>query len=88
MSSSTAPPDLLQALARREGDLVVTSEESLLRGPDELQAFLRAYVHGRTTYSWTWERLEISTADTVAWLLAERTESAATQDWEQSTPTA
>jgi uncharacterized protein (TIGR02246 family) len=65
---------------------VVTSEESLLRGPDELQAFLRAYVHGSTTYSWTWDRLEVSTADAVAWLLAEGTEVAATQAGEQQHP--
>ena len=33
--------------------VVVTSEEPLLRGPDELEDFLRAYVQGSTTYSWT-----------------------------------
>ena len=65
---------------------VVTSEESLLRGPDELQDFLRAYVQGPTTYSWTWDRLQVSTADAVAWLLAEGTETAATQDGEQKHP--
>jgi uncharacterized protein (TIGR02246 family) len=64
--------------------VVVTSEESLLRGPHELQAFLRAYVQGPTTYSWTWDRLEVSTADAVAWLLAEGSETAATQAGEQN----
>ena len=63
--------------------VVVTSEESLLRGPDELQDFLRAYAQGPTAYSWVWDRLEVSTADAVAWLLAEGTETAATQDGEQ-----
>jgi uncharacterized protein (TIGR02246 family) len=66
--------------------MVVTSEESLLRGPDELQDFLRAYVQGPTTYSWTWEHLEVSTAGAVAWLLAKGTETAATQDGEQKHP--
>ena len=66
--------------------VVVTSEEPLLRGPDELHDFLRAYVQGPTTYSWTWDRLEVSTADAVAWLLAEGTETAATQAGEQKHP--
>ena len=66
--------------------VVVTSEESLLRGPDELQAFLRAYVQGPTTYSWTWDRLKVSTADAVAWLLVEGTETAATQAGEKQHP--
>jgi uncharacterized protein (TIGR02246 family) len=66
--------------------VVVTSEEALLRGPDELQDFLRTYVQGPTIYSWTWDRLEVSTADVVAWLLAEGTETAATQDGEQKHP--
>ncbi|MDT7546101.1 MAG: hypothetical protein QOE99_2211 [Actinomycetota bacterium] len=66
--------------------VVVTSEESLLRGPHELQTFLRAYEQGPATYSWIWDRLEVSTADAVAWLLAEGTETAATQDGEQEHP--
>ena len=66
--------------------VAVTSEGSLFRGPDELQAFLRAYVQGATTYSWTWDRLEVSTADAVAWLLAEGTETAATQAGEHKYP--
>ena len=66
--------------------VVVTSEESLIRGPDELQAFLRAYVQGPTTYSWTWNRLEVSAAGAVAWLLAEGTETAANPAGEQNHP--
>jgi uncharacterized protein (TIGR02246 family) len=66
--------------------VVVTSEQSVLRGPDELQAFLRAYEQGPTTYSWTWHRLDVSAADAVAWLLAEGTETAATQAGEQKHP--
>ena len=66
--------------------VVVTSEESLLRGPDELQDFLRAYAQGPTTYSWIWDRLEVSIAGAVAWLLAEGTETAATQHGVQKHP--
>ena len=36
--------------------VVVTSEESLLRGPAELRRFLDLYVEGPTTYSWEWDR--------------------------------
>jgi uncharacterized protein (TIGR02246 family) len=63
--------------------MVVTSEESLLRGPDELQRFLRAYEHGPTKYSWIWDHVEVSTAAAVAWLLAEGVETATTGDEKQ-----
>lgn len=57
--------------------VVVTSEEPLLRGPVELRRFLERYVDGPTTYSWKWERHDVSTAGPVACLLAEGTEVAA-----------
>lgn len=60
--------------------VVVTSEQSLLRGPSEVQRFLDLYVHGDTTYSWEWDRHDVSGAGEVAWLLAEGTETAATGD--------
>ena len=66
--------------------VVVTSEESLLRGSDELQQFLRAYAQGPTAYSWIWDRVEVSTADSVAWLVAQGTETATTQVGEQKHP--
>ena len=62
---------------------VVTSEESLLRGPEEIRAFLQRYVQGTTTYSWTWERRDVSAAGAVGWLLAEGAETAATEDREE-----
>jgi uncharacterized protein (TIGR02246 family) len=58
--------------------VVVTSEASLLRGPAELKRFLDRYVEGATTYSWKWDRHEVSKAGSVAWLLAEGTETAVT----------
>jgi uncharacterized protein (TIGR02246 family) len=60
--------------------VVVTSEESLLRGPEELRRFLDGYVDGPTTYSWEWEHHDVSTGGSVAWLLAEGTETAASGD--------
>lgn len=62
------------------GVAVVTSEEALLRGRVELRCFLDRYVDGPTTYSWEWDRHDVSTAGSVAWLLAEGTETAATED--------
>lgn len=58
--------------------VVVTSEGSVLRGHVALKRFLDRYVTGRTTYSWEWDRHDVSTAGSVAWLLAEGTETAAT----------
>jgi hypothetical protein len=69
------------ALCVRDPDLiVVTSEEPLLRGPAELRRFLDRYVEGPTTYSWQWDRHDISISGAVAWLLAEGTETAARED--------
>ncbi len=56
--------------------VVVTSEEPLLRGLDELRNFLDHYVEGATTYSWKWDRHEVSVAGSVGWVLAEGTETA------------
>jgi uncharacterized protein (TIGR02246 family) len=58
--------------------VVVTSEQWLLRGPQELREFLGRYVEGTTTYSWKWDRQDVSGAGQTAWLLAEGTETAAT----------
>jgi limonene-1,2-epoxide hydrolase len=60
--------------------MVITSEQSLLRGPVELRRFLDRYVEGPTTYSWTWNRYDISRRGAVGWLLAEGTETASTRD--------
>jgi uncharacterized protein (TIGR02246 family) len=69
------------ALCAPDLDLVVvTSEEPLLRGPTELRAFLDRYMEGPTTYSWEWDRQDVSIAGSVAWLLAEGTETAASEE--------
>jgi SnoaL-like domain len=49
-------------------------------GPAELHRFLDRYVEGPTTYSWQWDRHDISISGAVAWLLAEGTETAARED--------
>jgi ketosteroid isomerase-like protein len=70
--------DALMRLVGPAADLVViTSEESLLRGPQEFEAFLRRYEEGPTTYSWDWDRYDVSIAGPTAWILAEGTETEA-----------
>ena len=66
--------------------VVITSEDSVLRGPVELRRFLDRYVNGPTTYSWNWARHDVSIAEPVAWLLAEGTESVATADGQEQHP--
>jgi uncharacterized protein (TIGR02246 family) len=71
---------VMRLIAPDPGVVVVTSEEPLLRGRVELARFLHRYVDGPTTYSWEWDRHDVSTGGSVAWLLAEGTETAATED--------
>jgi uncharacterized protein (TIGR02246 family) len=69
--------DAVSRLFAPDSDLtVVTSEQPLLRGPEEMRAFLERYAAGSTTYSWNWDRHDVTVAGTVAWLLAEGTETA------------
>jgi hypothetical protein len=60
--------------------VVITSEAPLLRGSVELRRFLDRYVAGPTTYSWEWQRHDVSMTGSVAWLLAEGTETTASAD--------
>lgn len=74
-------PEAAVRVCARDLDLVVvTSEETLLRGPTELRRFLDHYIESETTYSWAWDRYDVSTSGSVAWLLAEGTEIAASED--------
>ena len=66
--------------------VVVTSEDWLLRGPLELKRFLDRYVEGATTYSWKWDRHQVSGAGSVAWLVAEGMETAVTDGREEQHP--
>ena len=77
---------LMRIFARDADVVMVTSEEALLRGPDEVRTFLRRYVEASTTYSWTWDRCGVSAAGTVGWLLAEGTESPTEGDREEKHP--
>jgi hypothetical protein len=58
--------------------MVVTSEQLVLRGGEELAAFLHHYERGSTRYAWAWDRHEASGYGDVGWLLATGTESATT----------
>jgi uncharacterized protein (TIGR02246 family) len=69
---------VMRLLAPDSDVTVVTSEEPLLRGHDELRQFLESYVAGGTTYSWNWTRRDVVEAGHVAWMLAEGTETATT----------
>jgi uncharacterized protein (TIGR02246 family) len=66
--------------------VMVTSEESLLRGPDEVKAFLDRYARGITRYSWAWDRRDVSAAGAAGWLLAEGTETVAAEEAEEHHP--
>jgi uncharacterized protein (TIGR02246 family) len=66
--------------------VVVTSADLILRGPDKMRAFLDRYAQGTTRYSWTWDRRDVSAAGAVGWLLAEGTETAASEDGEERHP--
>jgi uncharacterized protein (TIGR02246 family) len=79
--------DRVMRLFAPDADVVmVTSEESLLRGRDEMRTFLQRYVRGSATYSWTWDRRDVSAAGAVGWLLAEGTETAAAEGREEKHP--
>ena len=65
---------------------MVTSEDALLRGIEEIGAFLERYARGPTTYSWRWERRDASAAGSVGWLLAQGTETAASDDGQHTSP--
>ena len=74
-------------LVAHDADLVVvTSEEPLLRGPEELRQFLDRYAAGPTTYSWDWGQRDVSIADRFAWLLAEGTETVTSGDHVEQHP--
>ena len=65
----------LMGMIGAEDLVVITSEQSLLRGPVEFQKFLDQYLRGPTTYSWNWDRHDVSIAGSVAWILAEGIET-------------
>jgi limonene-1,2-epoxide hydrolase len=71
---------VMRLLASEAEVQVVTSEESLLRGHEELRAFLDRYVNGPTTYAWEWDRHDVFQLGPVGWLLAEGTEIATSGD--------
>ena len=77
---------VMQLFAPNPDIVMVTSEEPLLRGPDAVRAFLHRYARGDTTYSWTWDRRDVSVAGAVGWLLAEGTETVTAGGREEKHP--
>jgi uncharacterized protein (TIGR02246 family) len=77
---------VMQLFAPDADVVMVTSGASLLRGPDEVRAFLDRYAQGTARYSWAWDRREVSAAGAVGWLLAEGTEIAAMEGGEKQDP--
>jgi uncharacterized protein (TIGR02246 family) len=66
--------------------LMITSEEPLLRGREEVSRFLDGYVEGPTTYSWEWEHHDVSVVGRLAWLLAKGVETATTGERQEKHP--
>ena len=77
---------VLQLFAPDSDVVMVTSEESLLRGPDEVRAVLARYAQGATRYSWRWNRRDVPAAGAVGWLLAEGVETAAADGHDEQHP--
>ena len=77
---------VMQLLAPDADIVVVTSADTILHGPDELRAFLEHYAQGTTRYSWAWDSRAVSAAGAVGWLLAEGTETAASDEGEEHHP--
>ena len=75
-----------ELFAPDENTVMITSEEALLRGPDEIRAFLERYARGPTKYSWEWHRRYASVNGSVGWLLAEGAETAVGDGREQRFP--
>jgi hypothetical protein len=66
--------------------VVVTSEQPILRGADELGSFLADYVRGATAYSWVWDDRQASVAGAFGWVLAVGTETATSETETRQTP--
>jgi ketosteroid isomerase-like protein len=75
-----------ELFAPDERTVMITSEEALLRGPEEIRAFLERYARGPTTYSWQWHRRKAWVSGSVGWLLAEGAEIAVADGVEQRFP--
>ena len=75
-----------ELFAPGESTVMITSEAALLRGPEEIRAFLERYARGPTTYSWQWHRRDVSVNGSVGWLLAEGSEIAVGHGGEQRFP--
>ncbi len=80
------PELVLEVVADTSDLVVVTSEETLLRGTGELRAFLERYAAGPTSYSWTWNRRDVTTSDSWGSLLAVGAETTSREGGQHVTP--
>jgi SnoaL-like domain len=80
------PDAVLATLADTPELVVVTSEEPLLRGRDEIGAFVERYAAGAITYSWRWDRRDVAAFDSFGCVLAVGSEIASAKDEQDSTP--
>ncbi len=80
------PERVLSTVADTPDLVVVTSEDTILRGVTELREFLDGYVHGPTVYSWSWQVREPSCSGACGRMLAVGTETAATPDRQLQAP--
>jgi hypothetical protein len=80
------PELVLETVAGISELVVVTSEETVLRGVGELETFLERYAAGRTTYSWTWDRRDATSFETWGSLLAIGTETASGDGGQKAAP--
>lgn len=55
--------------------VIVTSEEALVRGRDDVNGFIQRYARGNTAYVWAWDRVDVSAAGNIGWLVAEGSET-------------
>jgi ketosteroid isomerase-like protein len=75
-----------ELFAPDESTVMITSGDALLRGPEEIRAFLERYARGPTTYSWRWHHRDASVNGSVGWLLAQGAETAVGDGGEQRFP--
>ena len=72
------PDVVMSAFALDREPVLITSEDSVVRGEHQLSEFLEGYAAGTTTYSWEWSRTTVAAEDRVGWLFAHGVEVAVT----------
>ncbi len=69
---STKNPQVLAEFAPSEGVILIGSESGVIaRGSQELNSFFTQIFTGDSTFSWEWDRIDVSYAGNLAWIFAE-----------------